>query len=415
MFTAQEFIKRRKSIVKQMPDNSAIILEANEPTFKNSDTEHIFRQDSNFYYLTGIEESDITLILTKVDKTVHEFLFTEKNNEHNVVWIGSRLEIDELKDRTGVERVLYNDQLSMYEKSILSSIENLYYDYESFAEPQYNRKLIKLNEIKAHYPNIRSVKNAQQLLFKSRIIKSSSEVKALQKAIDITAEAVLRAYKFTKPGMFEYEVRAEIEYAYLKNGSRMPGFPSIVAAGENATVLHYVTMDTLIKKNDLVLIDIGADYMNYSADISRTYPASGTFKGKQKDLYAALLDVQKKIIHYAKPGRSMKDVNKKTTVLIGKMLKSFKYIKDESQFFKYYPHSVGHMLGLDTHDVQGKKRQQPILKKGMIITIEPGVYIKEDNIGIRIEDDILINDKGNVNLSAGIPKEIKEIEKIMGA
>ena len=415
MIQTKEFIKRRKNIIRKMNDNSAMILKSSPEAFKNSDTERIYRQNSNFFYLTGIEETEAVLILMKRNKKGQEFYFTKKNDEHIVRWIGARKEPDDIKDISGLANVLFISELGNYKRSIFNGIETLYYDYHSWSKGLQRLNLLDIEEIKRDYPNIVFVKNAQELIFAERIIKSKDEIKLMQKAIDITNEGVLRALKNTKPGMFEYEIRAEIEYAFLKYGSRIPGFASIVAAGGNAAVLHYVTLDSIVKKNDLVLLDIGADYMNYSADISRTYPASGKFRGKQKDLYSALLDVQKKVIDYVKPGRSMKDVNKKTVILMGKLLKTFKYIKDEGQYFNYYPHSVGHMLGLDTHDVQGLTRGQPVLRKGMVVTIEPGVYIKEENIGIRIEDDILVTDKGRKNLSSAIPKEIKDIEKIMGA
>lgn len=414
MIQAKEYVKRRKQLAGKMADNSALILKSSPEAFKNSDTERIYRQNSNFYYLTGMEETGAVLLIMKKDKKVHEFYFTTSNDEHIVTWIGARKEPDDIRQISGISNVLFMQELDNYKESVLGNIETVYYDYHSRSKGLHRLNLLDIEEMRRMYPNIVYVCNAQEIIFPCRIVKSSDEVKAIQKAIDITHEGVMRALQNTKPGMFEYEIRAEIEYAFLRNGSRMPGFPSIVAAGGNAAVLHYVTLDSIVKKDDLVLLDIGADYMNYSADISRTYPASGTFSGKKKDLYSALLDVQKKMIDYVKPGRSMKEVNAKTCTLIGKLLKSFKYIKDEGQYFKYYPHSVGHMLGLDTHDVQGSTRKQPVLKKGMVITIEPGLYIKEENTGIRIEDDILVTEKGRKNLSSSIPKEIKDIERIMG-
>ncbi|MCK4524161.1 aminopeptidase P family protein [candidate division WOR-3 bacterium] len=414
MFKKIDFIKRRKHILKKMDNNSIMIIKANPILYKNGDTEFLHKQDSNFYYLTGINESDCTLILTKIANKTKEYFFTKKNDKHIEIWVGKRKEIDELKDITGIERILYNKQIDDCIKAFIRSASLLYYDSKSYGCNKFNRKTLEINELKKQYPGICCVKNINNVL-DLRIVKSNNEIKCIEKAIDITRDAVIRAYKYSKPGIFEYEIRAEIEYAFGKRGTAIPGFPTIVAAGKNATILHYVSLDKKVKKDELVLIDIGADYMNYSADISRTYPASGKFIGRQKNLYSALLDIQKKLIDYVKPGISMIKIYKQTGTLIGKMLKTFKYIKNESDYIKYYPHGVGHMLGLDTHDTYGTYTNKSPLKKGMVITIEPGVYIKEHNIGIRIEDDILVTDKGRKNLSQSIPKDIKDIEKIMGA
>ncbi len=414
MFKRIDFIKRRKHILKKMDNDSIMIIKANPILYKNADTEILHKQCSNFYYLTGINESDCTLILTKIANKTKEYYFTQKNDKRIVIWVGKRKEVNEIKDITGVENILFNEQLEMYVKALMRSTTVLYYDFKSYGCNKFDRKLIEINELRNQFPGICCVKNLNHVL-NLRTIKDNNEIKCIKKSIDITRDAVIRAYKYSKPGMFEYEIRAEIEYAFGKRGTAIPGFPTIVAAGKNATVLHYVSLDKKVKKDELVLIDIGADYMNYSSDISRTYPANGKFIGRQKNLYSALLDIQKKLIDYVKPGISMIKINKQTSTLIGKMLKTFKYIKNENDYIKYYPHGVGHMLGLDTHDTYGTYTNKSPLKKGMVITIEPGVYIKEHNIGIRIEDDILVTDKGRKNLSQSIPKEIKEIEKIMGA
>lgn len=416
-FSSKILSARRKHILKHMKEDSIMVLNSNPIMYKNGTGEYLYHQNSNFYYLTGLDIDECRLLLAKTGGKTYELLFTKPNDPHISLWIGSRPEIDDLRAETGIKDVVYLKDFWPYFRSFADSPVSLYYEYTSGGPDKgTDCSLCDVNEIRSNFPHISSYIPLHSLLFKSRIIKDSEEIKALKKAIDITGKAVVRALKNTKPGMYEYEIRAEIEYEYLKSGSRMPAFNSIVAAGVNASVLHYVTLDSAVKKDDLILIDIGAEWNNYSADITRTYPASGKFTGKKKELYKALYDVQEKLIASCKPGTTLKQIDLKSKKLIGKLLKSFKYIKDESEYYKYYAHSIGHMLGLDTHDVQHTgKREQPILKKGMVLTIEPGIYIREENLGIRIEDDILITAKGYDNLSSGIPKSISEIEKTMRA
>ncbi|MFO8061581.1 MAG: Xaa-Pro peptidase family protein [bacterium] len=414
LFSKSEFRERRKKLYKKLSSGDIVIVKSAPARYKSGTVEYLYKQDSNFYYLTGVNEENCTFIMAKIGKKKYEALFIEENNPKIETWTGRRLSADEVKDINGMDSVFYNDKYEDYMNSLLTNGETLYYSYrQAGMNSPLDEDMSRIESLRKHFPNLTYIKNANQLIFPLRTIKSSAEIKAMEKAIEYTGMGVLNVLKKTKPGMSEYQLRAEIEYEFLRNGSRQPGFNTIVASGKNAAVLHYISMKDIVKKNDLILIDIGADCCNYSADISRTFPASGKFTGKKKDLYAALLDIQKTLIQYVKPGRSMKDVDKKTIKLISKMLKSFKYIKDESEYFKYYPHSVGHMLGLDTHDVQGIQRKKPVLKEGMVVTIEPGVYIKEDSIGIRIEDDILVTKKGRRNLSREIPKEIDAIEEIM--
>lgn len=416
-FSAKTLAKRRSKVLKLMQNDSIMIINANPVYYKNGTGEYPYHQNSNFYYMTGLDLNQCRLMLAKIKNKTYEILFCKPNDPHTALWVGSRPEFDDLRKDTGIKDIVDINNFWPYFKSFANSPLALYYEYSSTSpEEAMNCSLCSVNDIRERFPHVSSYIPLHNILFQARIIKGNEEIKALKKAIEITGNAVKRAMRETKPGIFEYEIRAEIEYEYLKNGCRMPAFNSIVAAGVNAAVLHYEALDSVVKKNDLVLTDIGAEWVNYSADITRTFPASGRFEGKKKDLYNALYDVQEKLIASCKPGTTLKEINTKSGKLVGKLLKSFKYIKDEADYYKYYPHSIGHMLGLDTHDVQASgKREQPVLIKGMVLTIEPGIYIKEDEIGIRIEDDILITDKGCENLSAGIPKSISEIEKTMGA
>ncbi len=410
MFNKNIFIKRRKNILKSMKPNSILIITAAEGKIKNGDMEYIYKQDSNFYYLTGLNIDKAMLILSNINKK-EEFLFITKNTVQQETWLGKRMDKKEAESISGIKSIHYFNIKDQYINAYLSKADYLYLDYNANIKDTMDFALYTANKYRERFPQLQSILPANSIIYKYRIIKDKYEIQAMEKAIDITNKAIIRAMKNTKAGKYEYQIRAEIEYVYMQNGVMLPAFNSIVAAGKSATVLHYTTLDKKLKNDELILLDIGAEYMNYSADISRTYPVSGKFKGKQKSLYSALLDIQETMIDSVKPGKLMNDLQKKSIKLITKLLKTFKYIKNDDEYFKYYPHGLGHHLGLDTHDVSNMRKT--VLKEGMVITIEPGVYIKEDNIGIRIEDDVLVTKKGRRNLSESIVKSIKDIEKIM--
>ncbi|HQB98035.1 MAG TPA: M24 family metallopeptidase, partial [Candidatus Cloacimonadota bacterium] len=243
-------------------------------------------------------------------------------------------------------------------------------------------------------------------------IKSEWEIMQLQKAIDVTGKGILDIWENAQAGMMEYELEAMLFYRIQRSGLKHWGFAPIIASGINAATLHYEKNDCQIGTNDLVLMDVGASYMNYSADISRTFPISGVFSERQKDVYSAVLRVQKEIISMIHPGVSLMDLQKRTRELIAQELIELKLITEASEVGKYYMHGVSHFLGMDTHDVGGRTA---ILEPGNVITVEPGIYIPEERIGVRIEDDVLVTEEGYCVLSQNIPKEISEIEEILKA
>jgi len=413
-FPKSTFNKRREKVILSMADDSILIIESAKHKTRNGDNDYPYKQDSNFFYLTGYNVDNCILMLIKTKSKTDEVLFVEENNSMLELWTGRKPSVEEVKEKTGVKNVSLNKEFNMYLRSVITVAQSIYIDYSPIAlSSPLSFEHEKIKTYREHFPNLTSVLPVSSILYSMRAIKDKDEVEALSKAIDITKQGLINAMNKVEPGMYEYEVQADIEYMYMKNNCRMPAFPSIVAAGVNAATLHYTTNNSVIEQNDLILTDIGAEFMNYSADITRVFPAGGKFKGKAKDLYQEMHLLQEEIISWCKPGASMADINNNTGKLIGKLLKSFKYIKDEMDYKKYYAHSVGHMLGLDTHDVNAQPRPMHVLKKGMVLTIEPGIYIPEDKIGIRIEDDILITEKGNRNLSKDIPKTIKEIEKVM--
>jgi len=264
-----------------------------------------------------------------------------------------------------------------------------------------------INKSKQHFPQITAM-DITKLMIPLRSVKTKWEIEQMQKAIDITGEGIKNIIKKSKIGMMEYELDAILKYEINRNGLKHIGFKSIVAAGENAATLHYEQNNSKIKKDEMVLLDVGAACNGYSADISRTFPVSGKFTQRQKEVYSEVLAINKKIIKMVKPGIGMTELNEKTVELIQKSLIKLKLIKDKKDYRKYYMHSVGHHLGMDTHDLGSRNS---VLKVGNVITIEPGIYIPEEKIGVRIEDDILVTKTGYKNLSVNIPKEIKDLER----
>ncbi|MDD3804366.1 MAG: aminopeptidase P family protein [bacterium] len=412
MFPVSSLKNRRKKVLKEMDVNSILFIESAFPKEKNTDNNYIFRQDSSFYYLTGFSAENSALLLVKKQNETKEILFVEENSPYLELWLGKRKSFDEVKIETGIEEVHSIKELYQHMGIYVNDRMLLYFDFSnrqvsSFLDYQHYR-LIRIRE---HYPQITSVQQGSKVIYPIRMIKDEQEIKAIRRAIEITRDGIINAMKRVKPGMYEYEVQADLEYMFLKNNVKVPAFPSIIASGVNAATLHYSENNCKIEKDSLVLTDVGAEYMNYSADITRVFPASKKFTKKQESLYNALLDIQLKVIDMIKPGACFKDVNDKACSLIAKALIKMKYIKEESDVKKHYAHSIGHMLGLDTHDVNTYPRTLPELKENMVLTIEPGIYIKEESIGLRIEDDILVTKSGCKNLSYDIPKTIKDIER----
>lgn len=412
MFPVSIFKERRGKVIKKMEDNSVLLLESAMPKEKNTDNNYIFRQDSSFYYLTGLNAENSALLMVKSKKMSKQILFVEENNPFLELWLGKRKSFEEIKTETGISEVYSIKEMFQHLSMYVNDKIILYFDFtnrqvSNFLDYQHYR----LTRIKEHYPQITTVQQASKVIYPIRMIKDEHEIKAVRRAIEITRDGIINAMKRVRPGMYEYEVQADLEYMFLKNGVRVPAFPSIIASGVNAATLHYSENNCKIEKNSLILTDVGAEYMNYSADITRVFPASKKFTEKQALLYDRLLEIQERIIGMVKPGISFKEINDSATKMIAKMLISFKYIKDESDVKKYYAHSIGHMLGLDTHDVNEFPRNLPVLEENMILTIEPGIYIKEESLGLRIEDDILVTKNNRKNLSYDIPKSIKEIER----
>ena len=397
---------RRKKLMKQLKNDEMIIIFA---ATESCGTEP-FYQDNNFLYFTGLQIPAAIYVLKKVKEKSTEMIFIERGIAEREVWDGKKTTIEEAYDISGIKSVKYIDEFDLNIFNFLYNAEKCFvnYDFKSLNAPL-DRKLDFIKKVKYRFPKIK-FENSIEIIRSLRAVKGSWEVKQLQKAIEITGEGIYSIYKNTKAGMYEYEAEALLRYEVYRRGLKRFGFQSIIAAGVNATTLHYVANNSKIKKGDLVLLDVGASYNNYSADISRTFPVSGKFTKRQKEVYVAVLNIQKEIIEMIKPDVSLDELNKKTTELIIKSLKKLKLIKKDSEYKKYYMHSVSHHLGMDTHDIVPR---DSVLKTGNVITVEPGIYIPEEKIGVRIEDDVLVTKKGYEILTKDIVKEVDELEFIL--
>jgi len=406
------FKNNRNKFTKQMEKNSLAIFMAKQ--IETGNTSENFEQDKNFFYFTGLEIPNAILVIHKSGAgKAKNYLFLEKTVEELIVWTGEKTSKTEAKNKTGVEKAFYLDEFERKLNGFANFTNKVYIDYQTSSLSSVLTPSLQLvNNIKEHYPNF-DIKSPIKLLENIRTIKEEPEIENIKKAIAITYEGIKNILNHARPEIMEYELEAHFRFESLMRGKKALGFEPIVAGGVNSTILHYSENNCKIKDNSLVLLDLGAQHNLYSADISRTFPINGKFSERQKSVYEEVLKVQKEIINFAKPGLTLKDLQTKTIELIKNSLYKLDLINDkdcDKAFKKYYMHSVSHHLGLDTHDLASKTRE---LEPGNVITVEPGIYIKDEKIGVRIEDDILITKDGATVLSSIIPKEAEEIENLM--
>ena len=329
-------------------------------------------------------------------------------------WVGKSIRKEEAEEIAAVDEVKFKSQFDGDIHGMITMKEeiNLYLDLERMSANREGTISHRFaNEITTKYPQVR-INNVYSKIGELRLKKSQEEVDKIKKAIEITKSGIEKLMSEARVGMKEYELEAYFDFNCKVKGATGLAFTTIAAAGENATTLHYVDNNCELKENDLILFDLGAEYNCYNADISRTFPVNGKFTERQKEVYNAVLRVNEEIINLIKPGMKYKDVNEKATELIAEECIKLGLIKDKSEVRKYYYHSIGHSLGMDTHDIETPHRDI-IFEPGVVFTVEPGIYIAEEGIGIRIEDDILVTEDGVINLSSDIIKTVEEIENFM--
>ncbi|CAI0986626.1 Xaa-Pro aminopeptidase [Serratia quinivorans] len=434
--TQQEFNSRRQALLAKMaPASAAIIFSAPEAT-RSADTEYPYRQNSDFWYLTGFNEPEAVLILVKSDETHnHSVLFNRVRDLAAETWFGRRLGQDAAPAKLSVDRALpfneINDQLPL----LLNGLDVVYHAQGQYA---YADKIVfdALDKLRKGFrQNLQApatLTDWRPWLHEMRLFKSSEEMVIMRRAGEISALAHTRAMEKCRPGMFEYQLEAEIHHEFARLGARSPSYNTIVGGGDNACILHYTENESELRDGDLVLIDAGCEFKGYAGDITRTFPVNGKFSRPQRAVYDIVLASLTRALEMFKPGISIRVVNDEVVrimitgmVELGILKGEVEQLIAEQAHRPFYMHGLGHWLGLDVHDVghYGTPDRDRTLEPGMVLTVEPGLYIAPDadvpeeyrGMGIRIEDDILITATGIENLTAGVVKDADAIEALMAA
>ena len=419
------FSGNRANLAAQLPPKSIALFTANESMPRNGDEFYPFRQQSDYYYLTGINEENSFLIIAPdyPDKSLREILFIETYDEIKAVYQGEALNAEQASKDSGIKTVKNSDDFYATLDEMLNSghCETIFLNTYEYPKYECNVETIQQRfnkEIKQRYPNHQYGYTAP-ILTALRLVKSEEEIATMQRACDITSEGFMRCLATVKPGMYEYQMQAELEYVFRYNNTNGHAFAPIIAGGKNACALHYQKNQSRLNDNELLLFDIGCEYQNYASDQSRTIPINGKFTERQKECYNAVLRVMREVEKVYVPGNNMDLVNKTTYRLMEQeMIKLGLFTEEDVKnqdpahplVRKYLPHGVVHHVGLDTHD--NLDMFTPFVP-GMVLTLEPGIYITEEGIGIRIENDLLITKDKPVNLFEKLPIEVEEIEAAM--
>ncbi len=417
------FKSNRKTFSKKLEPNAVAIFNANDEYPRNGDQFYPYRQQSDFFYLTGVdqEKSILLLALDHPEEKNREILFLIETNEQIAIWNGHKHTKEEARQLTGIENIQWPDAFEFVLRDLMAWSEKVYlntYEYPKYFTELLSRDQRIAKELQEKFP-AHQYRRSAPIIIKQRMIKSKEEIALIQKAIDITEKAFRRMLKFVKPGVKEFEIQAEMEHEFMMNGANGSAYQPIVASGENSCVLHYIENDKMCEDGDVILFDFGAEYANYAADVSRTIPVNGKFSPRQRELYQLVLRVQKLAIRQLVPGNTYEKYNKFVNqtmedemINIG-LLTIEDVAKQDPEnplYKKYFMHGTAHHIGLDVHDVVD--RHQPF-QAGMVFTCEPGIYVREEGIGIRIENNILITENGPVDLTAKIPREVEEVEEVM--
>jgi Xaa-Pro aminopeptidase len=431
-----EYAKRRCSLMAQMSPNSIAIVPCAPVTVRNRDVEHPYRQDSDFYYLSGFDEEHACLVLIPGREHGEYVLFCQEKIKEQEIWTGRRVGPEAALEKLGCDDAFPISDIDDILPGLIEGKDRIYANLG--VSPEFDRQLMPwVNHIKTQVRNGATPPHEfsalDHLLHEQRLIKSDAEIAVMQKAAEISAEAHTRAMQVVKPGMREYQLEAELMQIFMAAGSRWPAYPSIVGSGENACILHYTRNDDVIGDNELILIDAGCELDYYASDITRTFPSSGKFTDPQRKLYQLVLDAQYAAIAVTKPGNHWNQPHEAAVKVLTEGLVHYGLLEGDVDdlienlaYRQFYMHKTGHWLGMDVHDVgeyrlEGEWRE---LLPGMVLTIEPGLYIAPDDdtvdpmwrgIGIRIEDDVVVTKDGCTILSRDVVKEIADIEALMSA
>ncbi len=425
--------KKRQQLMAFLPDNSLVIVSSGEELIRNRDVEFPFRVDSDFMYLTGFEEPDSVLVLVK-KSSEESHLFVRAKDPEQETWQGRRLGVLAAPDTLRLDCAHEIDGLDEGVLTLLEGVESVYVSFSHSLEllGTVHGWIQALKEkVRKGGDAPKQVCDLDVYLHEMRVIKSEFEVQSLRKAATISVQGHLAAMKSVQSSVFEFQVQAELEAEFLRLGSPRVAFNSIVASGENACILHYTENRSEIKKDDLVLVDAGAEWQGYAGDITTTFPASGRFNSEQALLYTLVLAAQQAAIDAIKPNETYDVVHQAAIKVLTQGLLDLGLLQGdldtalkEESYKRFFMHGTGHWLGMDVHDVGVYKQNQSwrVFKAGMVVTVEPGLYISEEhqdvdekwhNIGIRIEDDILVTPSGGEVLTTGLPRTVEEIETWM--
>lgn len=424
MIPKEFYIKNRKRFAESMLPNSLAIFHSNDLYYRNGDQPFRFRQQSDLFYLTGIAQEKTVLLIYPdcPNPELREALFIIRPTEALLTWEGHKLSREDAGVVSGIDKVRWVEQFDTVLAEVMSYADHVYlnaYEYPKFSTEVPYRDLRFAHQIRQQWPN-HDYRRAAPLLNRLRMIKSPEEVMQISEAIRLTGQAFRRILKFVRPGVREYQVEAELIHEFISGGAMGHAYHPIIASGASACTLHYIENRAECRDGELLLMDFGAETGHYAADLSRTIPVNGKFTVRQRQVYEAVMRVQRQASRLLVPGNMIDRVNKEVNLLLEKEMTGLGLFTPEDVkkqdpgnplFMKYFMHGVSHFLGLDVHDAGSK--YEP-LQPGMVLTFEPGIYIREEGLGIRIENNYLVTDGAPVDLTAEIPVEAEEIEERMG-
>ena len=417
------FIQNRKHFTRKLEKNAIAVFNANDIMPTSADGTHGFVQQTDLFYLSGIDQEESILVICPhaKEKKHREILFLKETNEKIALWEGHKYSKDDAAAVSGIKSVYWIKEFENVFKPLVFESDAIYLNSNEHLRADTSVETRDARFIKwcrDMFP-LHQYRRLAPIMHELRAVKSKIEVDLIKKACGITEKAFRRLLGFIRPGVWEFEIEAEIYHEFIRNRSKGPAFQPIIASGADSCTLHYVKNDKQCRDGDLVLIDFGAEYAHYAADVTRTVPVNGKFSKRQKEVYNAVLNVHKAAIKLLKPGKTIDAYSREVGRVVEKELIRLKLLKaadvkkqsaDQPLYKKYFPHGTSHHLGLDVHDYGNRFRK---FAPGMVFTCEPGIYINEEGIGIRIENDILITKNGPVDLTAGIPREAEEIEALM--
>lgn len=419
------FIQNRANLAKRMKPRSVAIVHANDIMPTNADGTMRFKQNSNLLYLTGVDQEETIVLIAPdfPDEKMREILFLRETNDEIAVWEGHKLTKEEGIATSGIRNIKWNQDFEKTFYTILAECDHIYLDTNEHirnASEVETRNARFIKECKEKYP-LYEYERLFPLITDLRCIKSQFEIDVMKHACNITEKGFRRVLDFVKPGVMEYEVEAEYLHEFVRNRSKGFAYEPIIGGGGNSCVLHYLENNQQLKEGDVLLMDVGAEYANYNSDMTRTIPVGGRFTDRQKAVYNAVLSVKNAATELLKPGGRIPEYHAAVGKLMEKELVDLGLITTEEikmenpewpAYKKYFMHGTSHHIGLDVHDVASIYKE---FEEGMVFTVEPGIYIPDENIGIRLEDDIVITQKGHINLMENIPIEVEEIEEIMNS